>query len=54
MDSESESVVDFETNKTNSSSNLHSGDKLPIEVVEAIKSVALIDKVSKNTVHLRE
>ncbi|XP_023298383.2 HEAT repeat-containing protein 3 [Lucilia cuprina] len=44
--SESESVVDYETNQSNgSTTNLNEGDKLPLEIVEAIKSLGLVDKL---------
>lgn len=46
--SESESVVDYETNQSNgSTTNINEGDKLPAEVTEAIKSLAIVDKVCK-------
>ena len=48
MESDNESVVDFEESKNGSSSNLNSGDKLPVEILETIKSVALIEKVINN------
>lgn len=45
--SENESVVDYETHQSNgSSSNLNEGDKLPLEIVEAIKSLSVVDKVT--------
>ncbi|KAM7353156.1 HEAT repeat-containing protein 3 [Cochliomyia hominivorax] len=44
--SESESVVDYETSQSNgSTTNLNEGDKLPLEIVEAIKSLGLVDKL---------
>lgn len=44
--SENESIVDYESKQSNgSSTNLHEGDKLPTEVTEAIKSLALVEKV---------
>ncbi|XP_037817411.1 HEAT repeat-containing protein 3 [Lucilia sericata] len=44
--SESESVVDYETNQSNgSTTNLNEGDKLPLEIVEAIKSLGIVDKL---------
>lgn len=46
--SESESVVDYETNQSNgSTTNLNEGDKLPMEIIEAIKSLGLVDKVNE-------
>lgn len=46
--SESESVVDYETNQSNgSTTNLNEGDKLPLEIIEAIKSLGLVDKVNE-------
>lgn len=49
--SENESVLDYETNQSNgSSTNLKEGDKLPLEIVEAIKSLELVDKVILHSV----
>lgn len=46
--SESESVVDYETSQSNgSTTNLNEGDKLPLEIVEAIKSLGIVDKLWK-------
>ncbi|XP_065357073.1 HEAT repeat-containing protein 3 [Calliphora vicina] len=53
--SESESVVDYETNQSNgSTTNLNEGDKLPLEIVEAIKSLSLVDKLWQRTQPLED
>ncbi|XP_073824399.1 HEAT repeat-containing protein 3 [Musca autumnalis] len=44
--SENESIVDYESKQSNgSSTNINEGDKLPTEVTEAIKSLALVEKM---------
>ncbi|XP_075151544.1 HEAT repeat-containing protein 3 [Haematobia irritans] len=44
--SENESIVDYESKISNgSTNNLNEGDKLPLDIIEAIKSLALVDKL---------
>lgn len=48
--SENESIADYESKQSNgSTTNLNEGDKLPLDVTEAIKSLSLVDKVTGNT-----
>lgn len=44
--SDAESVHDYE-NSNNSSTNLQNIDRLPVDILEAIKSLGLIEKVSE-------
>ncbi|XP_013101646.1 HEAT repeat-containing protein 3 [Stomoxys calcitrans] len=44
--SENESIVDYESKMSNgSTTNLNEGDKLPLDIIEAIKSLVLVDKL---------
>lgn len=53
--SESESVVDYETGQSNgSTTNLNEGDKLPLEIVEAIKALGIVDKLWKRAQPLED
>jgi len=44
-DSDNEVVHDYDASKNNSSTNLQNLDKIPVEILEAVKSLGLVEKL---------